>query len=260
MDTSEPKPKRRWTRFLVPRFRLRTLMILVTVIAVVLGYLFHQAREQERVVAWVEKHGGRVGYEYYRDDVLTPEEYYYGREPGLLRDFLGDDFFYDVETVDLAGREVSNLSPLASLTNLKFLYLNESAVSDLSPVDSLTNLVRLDLNGTDASDLSLLASLTNLKFLYLNETAVSNLSPLASLTNLEFLGLDGAAVSNLSPLVSLTNLRELDLDGTVVSDLSPLNSLTNLEVLFVRQTRVTKEEITKLQATLPNCVIFHDFE
>ncbi len=180
---------------MVPRYSLRALLILVTVISVVLGYLFHQAREQERVVAWVKEQGGSVRYEYYKMDVPTPEEYDYGWEPEFLRDLLGDDFFYDVVTVNLAGQEVSDLSPLASLTNLDRLYLIDTRVSDLSPLASLTNLGYLGLSGTDVSDLSPLASLSNLRRLFLNGTVVSDLSPLASLTNLRRLFLNGTKVT-----------------------------------------------------------------
>ena len=250
-----PKPKRRWTRYLIPRYSLRALLILVTVISVVLGYHVNGVRKQKEAVAWVKKKGSAVSYEYSTASAGVK----YGWEPEYLRNLLGDDFFYDVVVVNLADQEVSDLSPLASLTNLEYLHLNETAVSDLSPLASLTNLKGLDLSDTPVSDLSPLASLTNLEVLNLDGTSVSDLSPLVSLTNLEYLSLSDTSVSDLSPLASLTNLERLDLIDTQVSDLSPLASLTNLVSLELEGSKVSKEEIAKLEAALPNCNIEHDF-
>ena len=125
---------------------------------------------------------------------------------------------------------ISNLSPLASLTNLTVLNLRRTAVSDVSPLASLTNLEELNLWGTAVSDVSPLASLTNLTVLDLVDTAVSDISPLASLTNLVELDLRGIDVSDISLLANLTNLTELGFSGDV-SDISPLANLTNLTEL-----------------------------
>ena len=137
----------------------------------------------------------------------------------------------NLETLNLTFTGVSDVSPLASLTNLETLELNVTAVSDVSPLASLTNLTWLELSGTGVSDVSPLATLTNLETLRLDYTAVSDVSPLASLTNLVELNLYRTAVSDVSPLATLTNLERLELNGTAVSDISPLASLTNLERL-----------------------------
>ncbi len=115
----------------------------------------------------------------------------------------------------LAGRylpagiaaQVSDLSPLATLTNLQSLYLFGTRISDLSPLATLAKLQSLDLSGTQISDLSPLATLTNLHSLVLRGTQVSDLSPLATLTNLHSLDLRGTQVSDLSLLATLTNLH-----------------------------------------------------
>ena len=130
---------------------------------------------------------------------------------------------------------ISNVSPLASLTNLERLDLSNNAVSDISVLANLTNLTGLFLGYTAVSDISVLANLTNLERLDLGGTAVSDVSALASLTNLERLELWGTGVSDVSALAHLTNLEWLDLGGTAVSDVSALASLTNLDVLYLRR-------------------------
>ena len=141
--------------------------------------------------------------------------------------------------LDLGITAVSDISPLASLTNLRDLDLGSTDVSDVSPLASLTNLEWLSLSGIDASDVSALAHLTNLEWLSLFASAVSDVSALAHLTNLEWLSLDRTAVSDISALENLTNLTGLWLPGTDVSDISPLASLTNLTGLILWATDVS---------------------
>ncbi len=137
-------------------------------------------------------------------------------------------------TLNLAGNTgVSDVLPLASLTQLEELWLDNTGVSDVLPLAGLTQLEELWLANTSVSDVSPLASLTQLEVLYLHGTGVSDVSPLASLTQLEVLYLWGTGVLDVSPLAGLTQLEELSLDNTGVLDVSPLASLTQLEELWL---------------------------
>ena len=60
---------------------------------------------------------------------------------------------------------LTDLSLLASLTNLQYVNLSHTLVTDLSPLAGLTNLRSLVLMSTPVTDLSPLAGLTNLRFL-----------------------------------------------------------------------------------------------
>jgi hypothetical protein len=88
--------------------------------------------------------------------------------------------------LDLYSNNISDLSPLASLTNLQRLYLRFNNINDLSPLSGLTNLEYLNLEINNISDLSPLASLTNLTELDLSQNNITDLSPLSGLTNLEY--------------------------------------------------------------------------
>ena len=87
------------------------------------------------------------------------------------------------------GNQVSDLSPIAGLTELRLLFLHNNPISDISPLRGLKNLDYLVLNGTLVSDLSLARSLTNLTQLVLDDTLVADLSPVAGLINLEWIAL-----------------------------------------------------------------------
>ena len=145
----------------------------------------------------------------------------------------------NLNRLDLRGNNISDLSPLAGLTNLTWLELWDNRISDLSPLASLTNLTELRLGGNSISNLSPVAGLTNLATLLLQRNRISDLSPLSGLTNLTRLGVASNNISDLSPLSGLTNLATLGLQGNRISDLSPLAGLTNLAKVVLRYNRIS---------------------
>ena len=150
-----------------------------------------------------------------------------------INDLTGLEYCISLtELINLGGEELSNISPLASLTNLTKLHLN-APVSDISALASLTDLTELEVLRAQISDISVLASLINLTHLGLMDNEISDISPLAELTNLTSLMIAFNPVKDISPLSSLTNLKELIISHTLVSDISPLASLTNLTKLQI---------------------------
>ena len=126
---------------------------------------------------------------------------------------------------------VSDLSPLAELTELQSLICWESSVSDLSPLAGLPKLNWVDLCGAKISDLSPLAGVTSLRSLKLFQNSISDLSPLAGLSGLERLEIHNNKVSDVSSLAELSNLKWVGLSSNKVSDVSALAGLSNLEWL-----------------------------
>jgi len=156
-------------------------------------------------------------------------------------------------------KELTDLSPLAYLTNLESVHIKNrhqpclgitdiSALANLSELKVLTlcefhnlpticelgtNLTYLDLTGAiSLKDLSPFAKLRNLEYLKLHSCyRITDISPLEDLTNLTFLELFGCQFTDLSPIENLTSLTFLGLCGSKVSDIQPLASLRNLEKL-----------------------------
>ena len=141
--------------------------------------------------------------------------------------------------LNLVGTDVLDVSPLAALTQLTELNLAGTAVSDVSPLAALTQLTWLNLFNTAVSDVSSLSALTQLRRLYLDDTGVSDVSPLSALTQLTELHLVDTGVSDVSSLSALTQLRRLHLVDTGVSDVSPLSALTQLRRLYLDDTGVS---------------------
>ena len=160
-------------------------------------------------------------------------------ENAAINDLTGLEFAANLERLELGHKRVGNtdvnsnsisdISPLAGLTNLERLDLEKNSISDISVLAGLTNLTWLNLAYNPISDISPLAGLTNLTWLALNKNpTISDISSLAGLTNLTRLTLHNNSISDISPLAGLTNLTELTLSNNSISDISPLAGLTNL--------------------------------
>ncbi len=137
-----PKPKRRFLRF-----TLSTLLLLMLVVCVALGWKVERARKQREAVIWIQKLGGSVGYDYERDNNGQPIRNAEPPGPKWLMKQLGIDFFDDVVHVDLSKAPVSDVTPLSGLTNLKTLRLSNSHVKDVTALSGLTRLEELSLEG-----------------------------------------------------------------------------------------------------------------
>jgi len=157
-----------------------------------------------------------------------------------IADLTGLEYCTNLDYLYLYLNQITDISPLASLTNLTRLGLDGNYwIVDISPLANLSSLVSLSLGVTGISDLSPVANLTNLKYLYLYSNQISDISPLANLTSLTFLSLDDNQISDLSPVANLTSLTSLSLGGNQISDISPLASLSSLVSLVLHRNPIS---------------------
>lgn len=223
--TTEPTPtRRRWFQY-----RLRTLLIVMLVVSLGMG--------------WVMKERRRIAEQ--RESLKAAGFRYLINEVSFLHDvhemFFGFDFRFasgidgTIETTD------SGLVHLAGLTQLQSLSLQGRQVTDagLAHLRTLTQLQTLSLHDMQVSDAGLIH--------------------LQGLKQLQYLSLGGTQVTDagLAHLRRLTQLQDLSLGGTQISDsgLVHLQGLTQLRYLYLADTRVTDVGVAKLQAALPNCTI-----
>ena len=155
-------------------------------------------------------------------------------------DFITAADMANLTDLTAPNANISNLIGLEYATNLTSLHLgivvldeegrpiNSNSVSDLSPLAGLTNLTSLFLGANSISDISQLAGLTNLMVLGLSDNFISDISPVADLTNLIGLSLANNFISDISPVTDLTNLIGLSLSGNSISDISSLVENTGL--------------------------------
>ena len=139
-----PKPKRRFLRF-----TLRSLLLLMQIVCLALGWKVEKARKQREAVNWVQECGEHVFYDYELDDARKRVPNPQPPGPKWLRELLGIDFFDDV--VSVAFDQMTDVTPLAGLTSLESLVLEGTQVSDVTPLTGLKNLKELHVNDTQVS-------------------------------------------------------------------------------------------------------------
>lgn len=109
----------------------------------------------------------------------------------------------NLEYLDLSNTKLTSVSALASLKNLRVLYLYKNGIKDISPIKGLTKLQVLSINGNRVSNISSLAGLTQLTELYIRENTINDFSPVAKLKQLNILYLKGNKSTNYSKLQTI---------------------------------------------------------
>ena len=81
----------------------------------------------------------------------------------------------------------------------------------------------------------------------------------ADLATVKSLYLPHDGIDDLRSVARLSNLEELSVWNNKITDLTPLAGLKNLKQLIIYDNpELTRTEIDKLKASLPNCVIRHN--
>ncbi len=143
------------------------------------------------------------------------------------------------------GEGITDLRGIEYCINLVELHLGESYscnnITDISPLSSLTNLQRLDLACNNITDISPLSNLTNLKDLSLRDNDIADVRALSYLTEIENLNISN---NSITEICRLQNVSILDLSHNHIVDISNLSSLKKVEILRLKDNRI--KEITGL--------------
>lgn len=88
---------------------------------------------------------------------------------------------YLISFTAFGGGLITDISPLAGLSNLQALTIRENKITDVSPLAGMTNLFYLDISDNQITDVTPLASLVNLQRLYISNNPAKDLSSLAAI-------------------------------------------------------------------------------
>ena len=148
-----------------------------------------------------------------------------------------------LESLDLQGRGITDLTGLSSFTNLKILNLAHNKITDLTKLSSLTNLERLDLTNNQVTDLNGIEKLTKLKHLNLNHNKnVAKHQQIEKLTNLKVLWMNDCGLRYFTANLSgLTQLEEIHLDDNVIvgDGIMTLATGKNLKKIYIKNNQIT---------------------
>jgi len=139
--------------------------------------------------------------------------------------------------------EVSNIAELSALTSLEQLYLRvlafyENEVSDITPLARLTNLEVLGMRDNMIASIAPVSGFSRLEELYFENNQVRDISRISGLTRLRRIDLDMNQVSDISPIFALTSLNEFCASNNQIHDIQPLSGLTNLRKLSLWGNRI----------------------
>ncbi|REJ97430.1 MAG: hypothetical protein DWQ35_02410 [Planctomycetota bacterium] len=234
------KPRRRWCQF-----RLRTLLIAITLISLPLSWLaweIQQRRRQRPAVEWIRNIGGLLNEEmelYFVSPQFSPPPKPLSER---FQERFDEWFGPDVRKVYLWG-------------------LNMIAAGDGS----------ITFQDDEPLDLTLLSRLENLEELHIVGPMPKSLSPLEGMSQLRVISIneprltvDGFITSEtfvvrerdyLEPLLKLDNLERLVLHGLRLDDVGPLTRLKQLRSISLVDGFVEDEQLQLLQEALPDCQI-----
>jgi hypothetical protein len=233
-------PRRAWFRY-----RLRTFLILVSLIAVWLGWTVHRARTQRGAVAAIRAARGTVMFDYHENGPRSWSTAGTPRGPRWMRDQLGSEYFDRPVYIKLFGTPENGawIDAVNQLPSVKTLLLSGPNVNDdtLVRLEGSTSLRELHLNNSSVSDEGLrhLAKFSNLRWLVLDYTSISDA---------------GAAYFS-----DLSMLEDLSLMKTKISDksISLFVGLPNLQQIDLRRTRVTADGIEEFKKLRPKLTVLH---
>ena len=118
-------------------------------------------------------------------------------DEGLV-DLTGLEYAVNLTWLAFYDSDISDLRPIAKLRHLEKLECwNNRRITDISPLANLTELTVLDLEGCRISDIAPLANLTHLTALKLRGNRIIDVSPLENLNKLNVLELEGNPIMEL---------------------------------------------------------------
>ena len=142
---------------------------------------------------------------------------------------------------------------LASMPSQGGMVLNEN----VEGLYYCTNVRYLDLGHNEMlSDFGFVRNMPDLELAVISMAPTTDLSPFSGCEHLRYLEMGLTAVTDLSPLASCTELRHLNIGTNIgITDISPLYDIPLKRLWIGSYTPVPEEQVEKMQALHPDCVI-----
>lgn len=227
------------------RFTLLTLLVLVTSIAIALGFVtreWRSAHRKRQVAETIQHIGGRVTWG------KPPEAK--GTIRGWLHFFLGDAYFAEARDVSFRPRSEGDLDLLHTFPGLEWLGLSGQGVTD-GAIERLTSHEQLrELQLTNAvigqPGLNALSRLPSLSYLRFSSCALS----------------DVASERGLLALRALPGVTNISFQNCGLTDdsLKALCGLPSLVDLYLNEPKVTEVGILFLRSANPALSINFDVQ
>lgn len=234
------------------RFRLRTLLLVITVLGVViLPEVTFQLRQRSAIEVLRPKKFTIVSYDYDLENAPPYDEAdwrkYFppvrSRFAASIRTLTGSDIFCPVIRLYLGDDSETSIEEIAKLRHLKWLQIG-------NPTGPFT--------GRPIPSLEPIANCVQLEYLALGNWCQLSLSgPEGFRGNGTIISPYDITSSDLEIIGNLNRLRILAIGGANVNDqtVQKLSGLKKLEYLYLSRSNVTKTGISQLKSHIPNVTI-----
>lgn len=163
-------------------------------------------------------------------NALVVDEYaelkgkYESKDDSNLTITMTEENLTGISRLNLNDKSIKNISGIEKFTNLQFLDLanhfsGSNQISDITPLANLTNLVELNLNRNQISDITPLANLINLTKLEFSYNPVSDINAISELKKLTSLSFISCQVKDISVLDNFVNLERVYFYGSKSTDI-----------------------------------------
>ena len=149
-------------------------------------------------------------------------------EADRLTDISPIASFTNIEELNLNYNRITNVEPVSRLTNLRSLNMQGNGIVDISSLSYLTKLVKLDLAINKVVNIDSVRSMSLLTALLLNMNEVVDVSPVEDLEFISGLGLESNQVVDPTPIGNLVDIFVVDLSFNKIQDFSALAGLRGL--------------------------------
>lgn len=174
--------------------------------------------------------------------------------------FGGVSFNSQVTEIDLSDLGITDISVLASCTQLKTLDLSGNFISDLSPLMDIPGLESLNIENNRVNDLRPLMGMTSLKVINASYNSIVSIAALGNLSELTELYLSGNQIKDFEALSKLGRLETLEIENTGIDDagLSSLSGMPSLRCLkLAANSQLTGNAVDEFKNN-NDCYVYHD--
>lgn len=147
--------------------------------------------------------------------------------------WLTTQHFPQLDSLSIAHNNISDLSGLELIVDLKEFNVRGNRLTDLQSVSNLRALFMLDAGENHLGDLGDIGALVELRRLFLDGNNFSSVDGIAPLHNLEELNLENNTLGSIAPISQLERLQRLNLDQSGITSLTDILGLGDLELLRV---------------------------
>ncbi|WP_162148164.1 leucine-rich repeat domain-containing protein, partial [Listeria floridensis] len=149
----------------------------------------------------------------------------------------------------ITGSALTNIEGLRYQPSMRTLDLSANdQVTDWSPLESLSNVYDFTFQSNFVQDSSFFAGMKSLSYVDARGSQISDISGLANASNLINVNLAGNQIQNIEAFRGKQNLKELDLSSNPIQDISPLEGL-QLESLNLNYCKLPKNvDLSSVQA------------